>query len=134
MSSIDVSQVAARVHKRRGRDLAFALCVHTLALVVYAAIVIVLFAESNWDPFVSNSGWSTLAVVVAGWLSLGGGLVWVLGLVGVITRWLQGRAELVRRTVILDSLLWLGPWLLLFLPWKRTRRIIVPPRATATVD
>jgi hypothetical protein len=36
--------------------------------------------------------------------------------------------------VILDSLLWLGPWLLLFLPWKRTRRIIVPPRATATVD
>jgi hypothetical protein len=133
MSPIDVTQRAATVHRRRGRDLVFALGVHTFALALYAAIDIVIFAESKWDPLGSNSGWSILAVVVGGWLYLAGGLVWVLSLVGVIIWWLQSRPELVRRTMTLDSLLWLGLWLLLFLPWNRTRRIIVPPRAPATV-
>jgi hypothetical protein len=122
-----------RAEWRRGRDLAFALCVHTVALAVYVAIDVGLAVESDWDPLVPNSAGSTVAIAVAGWLYLAGGLIWVLGLVGVITWWLQRRQELVRRTVMLDSLLWLGPWLLLFLPWERTRRIVVPPRSTATV-
>jgi hypothetical protein len=130
MASVDASHVGVTPAARRGRDLALALGVHALAFAAYAAIDLTLAYVSGWDPFVSNSGWSILAIVIASWLYLAGGLVWVLALIGVITWWLQGRQPIVRRTVVLDSLLWLGPWLLLFFPWKRTRRVIVPRRAT----
>jgi lysylphosphatidylglycerol synthetase-like protein (DUF2156 family) len=89
-------KAAATVPVRRGRDLGFALGIHALALVAYVAFVLVLFYESNWDPFVPNSSWSTLAVSFAGRLMSTGPLVWIIGLLGLIMWWLQRRAELVR--------------------------------------
>jgi hypothetical protein len=120
-------EAATTVDPRDGRELVFALGIHTFALVVYAVIVFVLLIESKWDPFVTNSAWSTLGFSIAAWLTVTGPIAWMLGLLGLITWWLQRRLELVPHAVKLDSLLWLGPWLVFFLPWERTRRVIIPP-------
>jgi hypothetical protein len=107
--------------------------IHAVALVVYAAIVVVLVLESHWDPLSdSNSGWSTLAIVVASWLWFAGGVMWLLWLLNLIRWWLQRRRGLARRTLVFDSLLWLGPWLVLLLSWRRSRRLIVPGEAVRT--
>jgi hypothetical protein len=131
VSSGDLGQLAAtRPRPRHLRELLWPLSIHLVALVVYAGIVIVLFGESNWDPFSdSNSGWSIHAIVVAGWLWFAGGLMWLLRLLNLIRFWLQRRQRLVPTTLVFDSLLWLGPWLGLLLVRKRSRRLIVPPRS-----
>jgi hypothetical protein len=127
----DLGQLAAaRPRARHLRELLSSLSIHAVTLVVYAAIVVVLVLESHWDPLSdSNSGWSTIAIVVASWLWFAGGVMWLLWLLNLIRWWLQRRQGLASRTLVFDSLLWLGPWLVLLLPWRRSRRLIVPARS-----
>ena len=113
---------------RRRAELVYAIVVHVVALAVYAAVVVTLVWVSDWDPLATNYGWSVVAIGVASWLVFAGGTVWLLRLVNLVRWWLQGRDGLVRRTITFDFLLWLGPWIGLLYPWKRSRRLIVPRR------
>jgi hypothetical protein len=117
VSNADLGEKAApERHGGRRQELLRSLCVHVLALIVYGVLVLAVVWVANWDPFGSNSGWSTLAIVVAGWLWLAGGTLWLVRLVNLTRCSLQGRQGLARRTLAFDSLLWLGPGLILLLP------------------
>jgi hypothetical protein len=106
----------------------FALGIHALALAVYVGLAVYLLVkDSHWDMLATKNSGPPLGLLLAIWLTNTGALVWILGLIGLITWWLQRRPELVPHVVRLDLLLWLGLWLLLFLPWERTRRVIIPP-------
>lgn len=60
------------------------------------------------------------------WIVFVCGFVWLIVLVNLIRWWHQARKGLVSRVVAWDCLLWLGPALVLLLPWRRTRQLLVP--------
>jgi hypothetical protein len=129
VSSADLSQLGATGRRDRGvGELLRALGVHTLALVLYALVVIGLIEVSKYDPLAPNPGWSLLGAVVAGWIWFAGGAAWLVRLANLPRWWFQQRQGLVLHTLVFDALLWLGPWLVLLVRWKRARRLIVPHR------
>jgi len=107
---------------------AVAVAVHVVFLAVYG-VIYVLLALLAADSFTLDSSDSAFfaEIFAGGWLLFAGGLVWLLVPVALVRWWQQGRAGLVKRALAWDSLLWAGLFLVLLLPWKRSRRLLVPP-------
>ncbi len=129
MGSTGLSDLSTAEPRRRAGDLLWPLALHSLFFVLYAVAVFfaTIWAANSFTLDSSDTEFGD-ALFVAGWLTFVAGPIWlVLG--GFLIRWWrQQRQGLVRRTIAWDSLLWLGVFLLLFLPWKKTRRLLIPPR------
>jgi hypothetical protein len=101
-----------------------------LFLFAYAGLFFLLAWLSGRADFFSNEFfWLVLG---AGWIAYFVLPLWLLVAINLIRWWYQRRGELVRRTLVWDSLLWLGVLILGLFLRATTRAWLIPPRTTAS--
>ena len=123
LNSRDLNADAVR-NSRALSDLLSPLGIHLLFLIAYAGVWLVLVEIGGNASFGSSEFfWTALS---AGWIELFVPLVWLLVALNLIRWWIQRRQELVRRTLVWDSLLWLGVGLVALFLSSTTRAWLIP--------
>jgi hypothetical protein len=131
MESATLSKLPrAKSGRRTAGELVRPLGLHAALLIAYLGIFS-LILDLTARSFSLDSTAFGAAIFLAAWMLFVMVPTWIVLAVALYAWWRQGRQGLVRRALIWDSLLWLGVFLLLLLPWRKNRRVLIPPRPEA---
>ena len=130
MESATLSKLPRAKSRRAAGELLRPLGLHAALLIAYLGIFSLVLSLTASSFSVDSTAFGA-AIFLAAWALFVMIPAWIVLAVCLYVWWRQGREGLVRRALIWDSLLWLGVFLLLLLPWPKNRRVLIPPRPEA---